>query len=123
MNEQGIKMAKYRKTNRKDWADIIFRLALMFLAMFVGVTLLGPANLFLWPIPFLVPIAWIIFWHTRNFAYRCQNCGHTFEVSFWHNMLTPHSPDGKGGGWKYVKCSRCQEWARAEVLRIVRAEE
>jgi hypothetical protein len=116
-------MAEYRKTNWRDWADIIVRLVLMFLAMFVGAALLGPPNLYLWPIPSLVPIVWIILWHTRNFAYRCQNCGHAFEISFWHNMVSPHSPDGKGGGWKYVKCPRCKEWTGAEVLRIVSGKE
>jgi hypothetical protein len=115
-------MTEYRRNNRKDWIDIIIRLVLMFLWMFAGIVLLGPANLFLWPIVFLIPLIWIILWHTRSFAYRCQNCGTTFEISFWHNMLTPHSPDGKGGGWKYVKCPACLKWTRAEVLRIVRGQ-
>jgi hypothetical protein len=113
-------MTNYRRTDRKDWIDVTLRLVLMFLAMLAGVALLGPANLALWPLPFLIPMIWLIVWHTRNFAYHCQNCGQTFEISVWHNMLTPHSPDGKGGGWKVVKCPRCKVWHRAEVLRIER---
>jgi hypothetical protein len=115
-------MAAYRETNRKDWTDIIIRLALMFLVMFAVGALLGPANLLLWPVVLLGPLFWIILWHTRNFAYRCRNCDNTFEISFWQNMLTPHSPDGKGGGWKYVKCPRCKNWSRAQVLRIERGQ-
>jgi uncharacterized membrane protein len=117
---KGTEMAEYRKTNRKDWTGIILRLVVMFLVMFTGVALLGPGLLFLWPVVFLVPLGWIILWHTLSFAYRCLNCRHTFEISFWHNMLTPHSPDGRGGGWKYVRCPHCKDWTKAEVLRIVK---
>jgi predicted RNA-binding Zn-ribbon protein involved in translation (DUF1610 family) len=98
------------------------RLALVVLVMLSGMALLGPALLFLWPVVFLGPLAWLILWHTRNFAYRCRNCGNSFEISFWHNALTPHSPDGKGGGVKYVKCPSCGKWSLAQVLRIERAD-
>lgn len=114
-------MSSYRRINRMDWIDIFLRLALMFLAMLAGMALLGPAIPFLWPVIFFGPLAWLILWHTRNFAYRCRNCGNSFEISFWHNMVTPHSPDGKGGGVKYVKCPHCGKWSLAQVLRIQRA--
>jgi hypothetical protein len=63
-------MTEYRQTNWKDWTDIFIHLVLMFLAMFVGAVLVGPANLFHWPVVFLAPLVWIIHWHTCSFAYR-----------------------------------------------------
>ena len=123
MNNDPLPTQRYRPINRTDWRSIFWRLGLLMVVMAVGPVLLGPALIFLWPLVFLAPLAWIVRWHTRSFAYRCRNCGQVFEISFWRNLISPHGPGLRGGGWKYLRCPRCGEWTRAEVLRIRRGAE
>lgn len=112
-------MTAYRKTTRKDWAAVGLRMGLLLAVIVGGTVLLGPGLLVLWPLVFLLPLALIVRWHTRTFAYRCRNCAHIFEISFWRNLLSPHGPGSKGG-WKLLPCPKCGAWTRAEVLRIQR---
>jgi len=56
-------------------------------------------------------LAW---WNARHTGYRCQHCGHEFEVSMWTELVTFQGMGG--GGWKYVKCPQCDRRSRAKVL-------
>jgi DNA-directed RNA polymerase subunit RPC12/RpoP len=113
-------MKRYRSTTAADWVEVILRLVIMFTVIFAGLVLLGPVNILLLPIVFVLALAWIILWHTRTFAYRCSNCSQTFEITAWQNLLGPHFPDAQGRGWKILKCPSCGARARAEVIRIDR---
>jgi DNA-directed RNA polymerase subunit RPC12/RpoP len=47
-------------------------------------------------------------------GYRCPHCGHEFSSSMLAELVSPH---GSGnGGWKYVRCPRCDRKSRAKIL-------
>jgi hypothetical protein len=112
-------MPEYRTTTRRDWIEIVVRLASMFVIIFAGLALLGPANIVFMPLVFIGSLVWIILWHTRTFGYRCSNCEQDFEISALQNLAGPHYPDLKGRGWKILKCPHCLKISRAQVLRKV----
>ena len=47
-------------------------------------------------------IALLIFLHVKKTAYRCGSCGHEFEITFWKDLITAHSP-----GKKLLTCPQC----------------
>jgi hypothetical protein len=58
----------------------------------------------------------LVGWHARTFAYRCRNCGSEFAIPILMDLVSPHGP-GRGGGWKFLRCPRCNRWTRAFVIR------
>jgi DNA-directed RNA polymerase subunit RPC12/RpoP len=50
----------------------------------------------------LLLLALLIFFHTKNTAYLCKNCNHEFEISFWQDLMSAHTP-----GKKLLKCPEC----------------
>ena len=75
---------------------------------FILITIFG--SFFLAPvigyIPFYAAIflllALFIFFHSKNTAYICKNCNHEFEISFWQDLTSMHTP-----GKKLLKCPEC----------------
>lgn len=59
----------------------------------------------------------LVRWNARHSGYRCAHCGHEFQVSVLTEMISPHGPGG--GGWKYLRCPRCDRKSRARVLVVV----
>lgn len=47
-------------------------------------------------------LALLIFFHSKNTAYICKNCNHEFEISFWQDLISAHTP-----GKKMLKCPEC----------------
>jgi DNA-directed RNA polymerase subunit RPC12/RpoP len=47
-------------------------------------------------------LAFMIFLHSKNTVYICKNCNHEFEISFWQDFSSMHSP-----GKKMLKCPAC----------------
>ena len=47
-------------------------------------------------------LALLIFFHSKNTAYICKNCNHEFEISFWQDLTSAHTP-----GKKMLKCPEC----------------
>lgn len=53
-------------------------------------------------------------WNSVHSGYRCPHCGHEFSSSTLAELVSPH---GSGnGGWKYVRCPRCDRKSRAKIL-------
>ena len=46
-------------------------------------------------------VLFIIF-HNKHTAYLCKSCGHEFEISFWKDLISAHSP-----GKKLLSCPQC----------------
>lgn len=57
----------------------------------------------------------LVRWHTRNFKYRCGECGREFTISAGRNFVSPHWPT-RCGGRKYLKCSQCGRKTWAAVI-------
>lgn len=51
---------------------------------------------------FFTIIGIVIFIHSKNTAYFCKSCNNEFEISFWKDLTTAHSP-----GKKLLKCPKC----------------
>ena len=47
-------------------------------------------------------LVFMIFLHSNNTAYICKNCNHEFEISFWQDLTSAHSPRQK-----MLKCPEC----------------
>ena len=53
-------------------------------------------------IGFIIILGILIFIYSQNTAYICKSCNHEFEISFWQDLITAHSP-----GKKMLKCPEC----------------
>lgn len=92
---------------------------LRYLALCAAVVAPLPVAAFLFPDKplYALPVVfamlfWLIWWHARNTAYRCDHCGHEFAVSAWRDAFSPHLMTSK-----YLKCPECgqRSWAKALV--------
>lgn len=58
-------------------------------------------------LPYLLIVAFtfalLIFWHSQTRAYRCENCGHEFEIKFWTDLISASS-----FRQKMLTCPACQ---------------
>lgn len=112
-------MNQYRETKKEDWTKTIINVLIFSAVIIIGAILLLPVY---WPVWFIVVIGGLFLlvrWHTKNFAYRCSECGHEFEISAFTNFISLQTL-GKGGGWKYLKCPKCQKRAKAAVLKKIK---
>jgi DNA-directed RNA polymerase subunit RPC12/RpoP len=44
----------------------------------------------------------LIIFHNKNTAYLCKSCGYEFEISFWKDLVSAHTP-----GKKLLTCPQC----------------
>lgn len=80
----------------------------LLLISFILIIILG--SFFLAPmmgyVPFYILIFMLlfllVFFHSKNTAYICKNCDHEFEISFWQDLISMHTP-----GKKLLKCPEC----------------
>jgi hypothetical protein len=86
-------------------------LAVTSLVMFV---LPLPAGFMVWLLFVLLGTFGLARWNARHSGYRCAHCGHEFEISTLTELVSPHSSGG--GGWKYLRCPRCDQKSRARAL-------
>lgn len=79
-----------------------------------GAFLLLPDLWYLWALLVLAGLVILVSWHRGATAYTCPHCGHTFELSFWADLLAPHGID-KHGAWLYLRCPECGERSKIKV--------
>lgn len=58
-------------------------------------------------IAILIPTGWLLWWHSRNIAYKCSKCGHIFSPSIMKLVTTLHAFDTR-----LLKCPQCgyRDW-------------
>lgn len=80
---------RYREITNKDW----LRVGLILLSFIAVITifsiLLLPEYRQLWLLTVAGSVILLVVWHTKNFAYRCSECGEVFEISPAVNALSP----------------------------------
>jgi len=103
-------------------AMIVYLAAIIGGAFFIGKVLGSPLGFMLWLLLLTVGLLSLVNWHTRTFAYRCPKCGHEFEISTLRNLVSPHGPSRRGGGWKLLRCPECKRLGFADVLGKVPKE-
>ncbi|MBN1218618.1 MAG: zinc ribbon domain-containing protein [Anaerolineae bacterium] len=111
-------MSQFQKTTGQDWLKTIVFVVVFVAIIIVGAIFLLPAYWYVWLALVIGGLFWLVSWHAKQFAYRCANCGHEFEISALTDLVSPHGI-GKAEGWKYLKCPNCQQRTRAAVLKKV----
>jgi DNA-directed RNA polymerase subunit RPC12/RpoP len=73
-----------------------------------------PDGLLAWLGIVVVSTVLLAWWNSSHSGYRCLHCGHEFSISTLTELISPH---GSGnGGWKYLRCPRCDRKSRAKML-------
>ncbi len=111
-------MPQFREPTAQDW-----RRALRYVGLYLAVIVLGslllaprawPAGLVAWLVIVFVGMVLLARWSARNSGYRCGCCGFEFQVSTFTELVSPHGMGG--GGWKWLRCPRCDCRSRAKAL-------
>lgn len=84
----------------------------------LGAVLLIPKNWHWWLMLFVFCTVLVVIKQNRNYACRCRECEHEFEVSFFVNLISPHGIDNIGS-WQLVKCPNCNKRAKASVIKVI----
>ena len=109
-------MSTYRKPKRSDWTK-----SLLFISIYVSVISISAFFLlvtywYLWITLVVAGLLLLVLWHKKSTAYHCPKCGNEFEISFLTDFFSPHGVTKDGVGWLYLKCPRCQNRTKMEIL-------
>ena len=107
---------RYSKIEKEDWVKTFVYIAAFVAVLIVGSVLLLPSYWYLWLILVVGGLFLLVQWHAKNFAYRCPECGHEFEISTFTDFISPQGVS-KSGSWKYLKCPNCHKRSRAMVIK------
>lgn len=114
-------MNKYEDPTRKDWIIGIGLIILYLLVIVIGALVLIPDHWIWWLLMVLAGTLLLALNQQRNYAFRCRECGHEFELNFLSNLISPHGVDKKGS-WLWVKCPSCKKRGKVSVIKIVKNE-
>ena len=109
-------MPTYRTIKRSDWTK-----SLTFIGIYVAVISITAFILLvtywsLWIAIVVGGLFALVLWKKRSAAYHCPICGNEFEISVLTDFFSPHGVTKNGGGWTYLKCPRCQNRTKMEIL-------
>jgi DNA-directed RNA polymerase subunit RPC12/RpoP len=93
---------------------LVLYLAIVLAASVIIVWLPGTAGFVLWMAIVLFATVMLARWNARHAGYRCAHCGHEFQISTLTELVSPHGRGG--GGWKYLRCPRCDRKSRSKTL-------
>lgn len=112
---------KYEDPTRKDWIIGIGLIGFFLFVIAVGGLVLIPDHWIWWLLLVLVGTLLLALNQNKNYACRCRECEHEFELRFITNLISPHGVDTKGS-WLWVKCPSCKTRGKVSVIRIVKEE-
>lgn len=107
---------KYQDPTRKDWITGIASLVIFVLVITFSALLLFTDYWYLWLVLVLAGVIILVRRQTKQYACRCRECGHEFEISFATNLFAPHGVD-KAGSWQWLKCPVCQKRTKVNVIK------
>ena len=81
-----------------------------------GAFLLLPDYWYLWAILVIGGMVLLVNWHRGETLYQCPNCNHTYEISFWVDLISPHGVDSDGA-WLSLRCPNCNQRRKTQVLK------
>ena len=111
---------RYRETTARDWLETVVALALFVAVLAAGAVVLIPRYVALWPLLLVGGLLALVRWHAGRYGYRCPDCGHTFTISMWRDLVSPHAPTLRGSGCKLLRCPACVQPRGAERLDQLR---
>jgi hypothetical protein len=109
-------MSTYRKPKRSDWAKSLLFIGIYVAAISITAFLLLTTYWYVWFAIVSGGLFILTLWHKKSTAYHCPRCGNEFEISFLTDFFSPHGVTKEGGGWTYLKCPRCQNKSKMEIL-------
>jgi DNA-directed RNA polymerase subunit RPC12/RpoP len=109
-------MSTYRKPKRSDWTKSLLFIGIYVAAISVTAFILLITYWYAWLAIVAGGLFTLVLWHKKSTAYHCPKCGNAFEISFLTDFLSPHGVTKNGGGWTYLKCPRCQNRTKMEIL-------
>lgn len=94
----------FAEPTRKDQI-ITYVLQMTVLAILVlsGFFVLEQFGFILWLVIIIISISLLVLWHSSTRGYRCSNCGHEFEITFWQDLPSVHYFHQS----KMLKCPKC----------------
>jgi hypothetical protein len=109
-------MSTYRKPKSSDKTKFLLFIGLYVAVISVTAFVLLVEYWFVWLAIVAVGLFMLVLWHKKSTAYHCPKCGNEFEISFLVDFFSPHGVNKDGGGWTYLKCPRCHNRTKMEVL-------
>lgn len=109
-------MVTHRKPQRSDWSKTLLFIGIYFGAISISAFILLLTYWYLWIAIVAGGLAILIFWHAKSTAYHCLKCSNIFEISALTDLFSPHGVSKGGGGWTYLKCPRCANRTKMEIL-------
>lgn len=114
-------MKNVTKPNRKDVIKSIVYIFIFVVVISVSAFLLLPIFWYVWLGIVVAGILIMVNWHKAKTAYRCPNCEHIYEISFFTDLSSPHGFT-LGGAWLLLRCPSCGERRKTMVLKKVEEE-
>lgn len=112
----GDYMSTYRKPKKSDWKKTLLLIGSYVAAISVTAFFLLVTYWYVWLSLVAGGLFILVLWHKKSTAYRCPRCGNEFEISFLTDFFSPHGVTKNGCGWTYLKCPRCQNRSKMEIL-------
>ncbi len=109
---------KFTKPTGGDYGRSIFYILIFMVVITLGAVWLLPDLWVLWLLIVITGTGLLVAWHRGETVYRCPNCDHVYEISFWKDLIAPHGVD-KEGAWLLLRCPNCGERKKTRVLKRV----
>jgi hypothetical protein len=106
----------YRTIKRSDWTKSLLFIGIYVSAISITAFILLVTYWYVWIALVAGGMLLLVLWHKKSTAYHCPKCGNEFEISFLTDFFSPHGVTKDGGGWTYLKCPRCQNRTKMEIL-------
>ena len=107
---------KYQDPSRRDWITGIASLIIYVVVITLGALFLFTDYWYVWPVLVLGGMVILVLRQTKNYACRCRECEHEFEISFLTNLLSPNGVD-RAGSWQWLKCPSCEKRTKVTVIK------
>jgi DNA-directed RNA polymerase subunit RPC12/RpoP len=109
-------MPTYRKPKRSDWTKSLLAIGIYVSAISITAFILLVTYWYVWLALVASGLFLLVLWHKKSTAYRCSKCGNEFEISYLTDFFSPHGVTTEGGAWMYLRCPRCQNRSKMEIL-------
>lgn len=109
---------KFTKPEKSDYIRSIVYVLLYVVLIGGGAFFLLPDYWYLWVGLVVGGMVLLVSWHRGESVYQCPNCAHTYEISFWVDLISPHGVD-KDGGWLSLRCPNCKQRCKTRVMKRV----
>lgn len=107
---------KFSKPTLGDYLRSMLYILMYLVVVGGGAFLLLPAYWYIWVVLVIGGLALLVAWHRGETVYRCPNCDHVYEISFWQDLAAPHGVD-QNGAWLFLRCPNCKQRQKTRVWK------